>query len=987
MAIDPREHGNSAGILVDCVIRIVGWFQVSGILDPTTNEYLPETNPDGSFVSGPGWQAYQKPGAQPGDIVIIYTLSTVSLNPTSLISIGNTLWDIVNPNGLSYSVNQYSPKVGINRSDIVSLFPHAGGSFSPTNPNNPNGYNDILWRNVTTYYGLPGPGNPNAPQFVRRSLPEFGVRIIVWTDSCCVNTQVTSKPPSPPPIITPPPTPTPGTGTPVDPPRTPDSSDVDELSTSLRNESSVVNAVTQGGRSGLNDLGPGNGREGSLPTYKQPTEITKSTKYIPRTQGSSQGVFNYGTDYQKSVFDAEGFPLGFRSRTGTQDSYVVRRAVHVGNRYMYKKDKLIDPILIQRKTTRYTVSFPTESLDALGLSSSSGLSSNSVRYGTSRPPINTANGSSFALPEYKGSQDTFGISQTDQADINISGGISHANTRVDQSTRGGFTTSSRPTASSFTPNSSGYTKTLGAQTRSSRVLVTKNPLASKLIKETNKGSFASDLGGITSRTIKLNRAVDSSVKKKGFDVEPEPRYQGPKLDDLVPVQPVSMVMPIKDTTNRFNISFVPLRLVNGSSPTPAVLSMIEARVDTHLTLVVGNSFIVNTAQGSTAYSMGSQAVEFGVINPVQPGMYVIANPLCTPGQGFMPDIIAGGRTWTFAQLVTTLMTLEGTVLAQNVYTFNPASANATDIVAPNRLPVGLMRSLDLYSTADFNYEGTVSYGGTNQSIWYKSEPSVIVTPVSATQTVAIVLKATVTALSQQPPFRPVLELYNDSLISKSEYTVTNAETVFVGSSVSSLPGWYNGGMALNTTGPGNSGLGGKGGTSAFITDQYGNINSGPFNPSLYGGTHQCYLLFKYSEVSAINDRDAISQGTNYRIRVYNNGPYSDKYGYVLYTTGLRIPAPSGTITVSNGQASGTIATYHCNQIIKIRNKRTGVEVERMSNWINGSVELAAGPTDSGPTWGPEIRLDAIVGDVLEIFRPGYDNLYSSENLVGELTVS
>ena len=193
-------------------------------------------------------------------------------------------------------------------------------------------------------------------------------------------------------------------------------------------------------------------------------------------------------------------------------------------------------------------------------------------------------------------------------------------------------------------------------------------------------------------------------------------------------------------------------------------------------------------------------------------------------------------------------------------------------------------------------------------------------------------------------------------------------------------------MALNTTGPGNSGLGGKGGTSAFITDQYGNINSGPFNPSLYGGTHQCYLLFKYSEVSAINDRDPISQGTNYRIRVYNNGPYSDKYGYVLYTTGLRIPAPSGAITVSNGQASGTIATYHCNQLIKIRNKRTGIEVERMSNWINGSVELAAGPTDSGPTWGPEIRLDAIVGDVLEIFRPGYDNLYSSENLVGELTV-
>jgi hypothetical protein len=456
---------------------------------------------------------------------------------------------------------------------------------------------------------------------------------------------------------------------------------------------------------------------------------------------------------------------------------------------------------------------------------------------------------------------------------------------------------------------------------------------------------------------------------------------------MVPVKSVAITMPVTDPLERFKISFVPLRLMNGGTPTPAVMSIIEANVDTSLTLLVGNTFTINTSQGATTYSMGSQAVEFGRFNPVQPGMYVISNPLCTPGQGFMPDIIAGGQTWNFAQLITTLMTIEGSVLAQNVYTFNPAPANATDIVAPNKLPIGLMQSMDLATTAEFNYEGTVAYGGAEQSVWYKSEPSVIVTPISATQTVSIVLKSTVTALTQTPPFRPVLELYNDSAISRDPYVVTAAESVFIGSSLSQYPGWFNSPFASNTTGPGNSNLGGKGGTSAFVVDSNGNIVSGPFNPGLYAGTHQCYLLFKYSSISSLNDRDPVSQGTNYRIRVYNNGPYSDKYGYVLYTSGLRIPAPVGSIAVSSGKASGTIVTYHCNQLLKVRNRRTSQEIERMSNWNDGAIELAAGPTDSGITWGPEIRLDAIPGDVLEIFRPGYDSLYSSENLIGEIAIT
>jgi hypothetical protein len=424
MPVTPTSKGNNAGVLVDCVVRIVGWFQISGILDPSSGNYLPETNPDGSPVSGPGWTAYQKAGAQPGDIVVIYTLNTSGISLPASISIGSVLWDLVSPNGLSYYNAQYMPKIGINRSDIISGFPHAGNPFAPVNLQ---GYSDLIWTKVTSYYGLPGPGNTSNTNFIRRAIPEFGIRIVVWTDSCCVASQVTTKPPSPPVITTPVPI-NPGYNVPpITPPTIPNPGEASagEFATDLRNSNSIVEQISQGNRYGVSDLGPGDGSEGSLPRYAQPTKVTKSATYIPRTQGSSQGVFNYGDDYQSSVYDAEGYPLGFRSRTGTQDSYVVRRASHVGSSYMYKKNKLISSPLIARKSTRYSVTYPKEYLDALGISSTAAISSDSLRVAFNRPPINTTNGSSFALPEYKGSQESVGTSQTEDADIAIRKNTNH----------------------------------------------------------------------------------------------------------------------------------------------------------------------------------------------------------------------------------------------------------------------------------------------------------------------------------------------------------------------------------------------------------------------------------------------------------------------------------------------------------------------------------------------------------------------------------
>jgi hypothetical protein len=978
----PTEQGNTSGVLVDCVLRVVGWFQISSTLDSQTGNYLPETNPDGSTVSGPGWIGYQKPGASPGDIVIIYTVATAAVAPSAIFNYATVLWDLVSPNGLTYFINQYSPKVGINRSDIITSLAHAGGPFSPPNPDNQHGQNDILWKNVTSYYGLPGPGNSGAPEFVRRALPFFGIRMVVWTDSCCVNSQVTSKPPSPPVITIPPPTPYGGVGpVPTDPTPIPNPIP-DESGNDLSNDQSEVEALPQGGT----DIAPGGHRD-SARSFSQATAFTSEDKYIPRTKGSSQSVFDYGSSYQKTVYDAEGFPLSFRSRTGTQDSYVVRRAGHVSAGFLYRKNNLIDADLLTRDTTRYSISIPADALASLGLDSSAALGSDSSRYSLNRSPIKTTNGSRFSTPDYGGSQGSEATSRTSQADPTLPRGSSLSASRVDESTRAGTTYTQRPSHTDITADSSGYTKIVGSQGRSGRVLSKQNPIASKIVKETEQGRKPSVLGGITSRTISLGRAIDSSVKTKGFDIASEPRYKGPKIEDMIQVQPIAGNNKIEDPSGRFSISFIPLRLMNNNSPTPSVLSLISANVDTEVTMIVSNTFTVNGDSGTTTYSMGSQAIQFGRINPIQPGMYVVANPLCTPGQGSLPDIIAGNQTWNFAQLVTTLMTIEGTVLAQNIFTFNPAPPGATDIVTPNMLPIGIMQSMDFYSTANFNYEGTVSHGGSPHTTWYTSEPSVIVTSISSTQTVAIVLKATVTALSQEPPFKPILELYNDDSIGKNINSLTAAETVFVGSTISTYPGWYQSPMPLNTTGPGYNGLGGKGGTSAYNIDMYGHILSGPFNSALYGGTHQCYLLFKYSSTASLNDRLAISHGTNYRIRVYNNGPYSDRYGYVLFTTGLRIPAISGSITLSSNKASGSVVTYHCNQLIKIRNSRTGNEIERFSDWTNGTIELANGPTEAGVGWEAETRLDAIVGDTLQFFRPGYDNLYSSENLIGEVTIA
>jgi len=170
---------------VDCMAKLVGWFQISGVRNPDNGNYLPETDPSGNPVSGPGWVAYEKPNAQPGDVVIIYKLWTVLLSGTATNNtmIAGTLWDLLNPAGLTYWTSTLNLKSTVSRTDVESLLPHPGGLLTPTNTDNPSGDPDLLWRRATTQYQLPGPGNTINPQFIRQVLPDFGLRILFWTDS------------------------------------------------------------------------------------------------------------------------------------------------------------------------------------------------------------------------------------------------------------------------------------------------------------------------------------------------------------------------------------------------------------------------------------------------------------------------------------------------------------------------------------------------------------------------------------------------------------------------------------------------------------------------------------------------------------------------------------------------------------------------------------------------------------------------------------
>lgn len=1003
-----KHPGNNVtGIWSDCIIKIVGWFQISGQLNSATGNYSPEVDSTGAPISGPGWIAYEKPGASPGDIVIIYRLDTILTSGTApdASQIGSVLWDLINPGGLSYWAHTSGLKSIVSPSDLISQLPHPGGILTPPNPDNPLGNTDILWTKVTTQYELPGPGNQTNPQFIRAILPGFGVRLLVWTDSCCVASNMTMHPhmvPTIPPIVPTIRIPGEGGGPNIQVP-------------------TVVVGDPGGGTSDLGGGGAPSNVEprtfrgvGEAPTQNATINLTptETDQGAPATANQDPTAISYqsavsspnagfnvpvgtsppprpgGNPRQPSYSQVPtNHPLPWIDKIGDYDEHMSSRARPVGTRYLRITEGGVDPRFLPSRI-KWNMTADYDTLRELGLLGHIPREGKRAQLG--RTPLKTA-------PSGRSSS----RAEPDKADVvtDATGGPSISSDPIVGTGSDGFVNDRQTIGGSpvGTPKKASDVEVLS----SPRIVVAGNSQfvraknrgqieARKPMKQTQKGLDSIEASGnpaiasLRRRTIVLSRARQST--QMGNTQHNAYKQSGPGLSDLRRIKTAPKVQNQLDPSGEFEIRPIVFR----GGPEWAYITIIVGNVQSVKKVILKQTAYLHTPDGTLSANVGTSGeMEFGRINPPQPGMYVIANPSCIPGQGSLPNLIAGGTTWTLMTLVSTLMTREGAVISQQLLNFLPAGPGDTDVQAPNRLPVGLMRDLDIQSTAEYLYDGTVDKIWPVSADWYIQEPAVVVRRSGpAEESVSAVLKVTTQSQEQSTPFRPLMEMYEDTVLQSS-----GPLTSFISGPCSGQPGWYDpstssgnftgqypGGGGIHTACAGMQGFGGAGGTSSYATDQFGQITSGPYNPGVYPGTHQCFLHFNYDPTqAATSDSAQIAASTNYRLRVYNNGPATTLNGYVIYTQGLEIVPPSASLSILSGELQGSVTTYHCNHRLKVVNTRTFEEIERPSSWTDGTITLGSN-TPLGT------RLTVQSGDTIKVFRPGFDNEYNSQQTVAEFTV-
>jgi hypothetical protein len=990
----------------DCILTVVGWFQVSGVLNPATNKYKPETDSSGNPVSGPGWVAYEKTGASPGDIVIIYTVKTIIHSSSNIVvnQFSSVLWDLLDPGGLSYWTESGAFKSIVSKSDLITQFPHPGDPILPVNPENPNGLPDILWKNVTSQYDLPGPGHPTNNWFIREVLPGFGLRVLVWSDSCCIAANQTMRPiwvPTGPGAPRPPTIPVPGVpggpGIPIPPPG---------------------GGLPPGGGGPLSGALPPSYLGSMPPRYSGQMAASELEQYPVLTWVIPNKVLDpHNQEPDPTIYDSYLYrnlnsqlpaglspiprpsinspqpsfinspinnPLPWVNKAGEYDINLSSMARPAGVRYLKLTEaKIPSRFLVDRVV--WTMSAPKEVLLGLGVSGHvptegkrvylSGTDLSSAPGGRSGSNLNarktevSIRESNYpnvsADPKNLGQLNRHGIPRQTMKGV-----------RIDP-----------PIESSDVSELSSPKIVQAGNSSFSRVKNKRRIISRSNVKQTSKGKVTVDQSG--------NPAI-SSLRKRTFDIARSRNATyaassqkdimnkaGPSLVDINKVLVAPDVRNIPDPNNQFKISPIVYR----GGDNWKYVTIVEGNVTSRKDVVLQQAAYVQGSggDGMMAANLGSSgAMNFGGgdSSATLPALYAIANPICLPGQSSLPNIIAGGLSWDFMTLVSTLYTLEGNIITQNSMNFLPAAPGDVDVVAPNRLPVGLMRDLELSSTEEFLYDGTCDVLSTDSFTWYEVEPSVLFRRKGGDQkSVTLVLKATTQAMSQANPFRPLMEIYEDATLQSSGPLVG-----FVGGPCGASPGWYlngsqrPGGGGVHTACPGMSGYGGAGGTSAYTVDQYGQILTGPYNFGVYPGTHQCFLYFKYDPTQITSsDSTYIQDATNYRLRVYNNGPMSNLNGYVIYGENIEIVPPNANLSIDSGIVSGTIVTNHCCQTIKIVNDRTKRQIERRSDWQDGTVFL-------NPEAAEESILYAVPGDVIKIYRPGFDNQHGSNSLIGEFTL-
>lgn len=981
----------------DCVMEILGWFQISGTLNPSTNNFMPEVGSDGNPISGPGWVAYEKPGAMPGDIVIVYRLTTVLANGSipNTNQLGSVLWNLFSPNGLTYWTYQSGLKYGISPTDLVTQFPHPGGALTPSNPDNPLGNPDILWTKVTTQYNLPGPGNTDNPQFIRQILPQFGVRALVWTDSCCIAANMTMSPPE---------APTPPTDTPGDPPSTPvtdpptigvpggQPDEPDDDGEGISSDPTPYQGPDGGNTvqiptNARPTLVPGNGNRDPDPSSfpGQVNEPSVNVNAIP--VGTSPVPRPYGSVRQPNFSHVPvGHPLSYVDKIGDYDLHIASRARPVGTRYLKLINGGINPIF-EPKRVKWQIAPDSTTLQALGLAGHA--PSTGVRGQLGSTALKTApSGRAGQRNAPHRTEVEFEARINPSVSVDPvappSGGLANQKTTV-----GGAGTSPSRRKEDVGVMSAprlvqaGNSQYVKPRRRGSVSAYKPQNMTNKgLVGRESSGTL--DIGALRRRTLRTN-IVRQATQATNTQYT-EYKLRGPMLRDLKRSKQAPRLREIKDPSGQFEIRPIPFRGGENWAYVTVVCGNVQSRRD----VVLNQIAYLHTNDGVMSANVGTSGVmQFGLANQQQPGMYVIANPSCIPGQDSLPNIIAGGQTWTIMSLVSALQTIEGNLIASSIQTFLPAGPGDTDVQAPNRLPVGLMRDLEITSTANFIYDGTVSEKWPISAEWFYYEPSVVMQRAgSNSSSVSLVLKVTSQSQEQNVQFRPLMELYEDTVLQSS-----GPLEAFVGGPCDADPGWYDptlntgnitgqypGAGGIHTACPGMQGYGGAGGTSAYVVDSFGVIQSGPYNPSVYAGTHQCFLHFNYdSSQAATSDSTYIQGATNYRLRVYNNGPANNSNGYVIYSEGMQIVPATASLSILSGELQGSITTYHCNQAIKLVNTRTFEEIERRSSWDNGTITL-------GNNTALDSRLTVQSGDTIKVFRPGYDNQYNSQQVITEFTI-
>lgn len=960
---------NVSSVFTDCILDVIGWFQVSGIKNPQTNNYLPEYNSSGLPVSGPGWVSYEKPGASPGDIVLLYRLSTVGENI-------NAIWDLLSPGALSYWTDTYSVKSHVSKTDIVSKLPHPGSHLSPFNPDGPDGHNDLIWKNVTSQYSLPGPGNSIYPQYIRELLPEFGIRMVVWTDSCCyaLNNSVgipstppvvpPPNPPSPPsPPTGPPPfggpviTPGPGGGTPgtggggllipdrvgfVDTPLLP------PISTDTGRSDIPVSGETP---LWLNNTGH---RRGDLSEVTVTGKAKATVQRVPISRTSS-GAPVVGSDVvgNKDIRPGSGMPKivergkesfmtsknnGMHNKLSLSeiDYQVKRRAYQPGNSYLNIREGQVQNHESYKEVS-WVPSLSESTIRELGLSNYNVLqdSTSIVNRRISNPITPLVDVSSNIKSDFSGQI------------------VEKTNTN-------------KPVTTTENRGISQKSKVNFNSVKESKL--SEGSLFSKDTSGLNRGSFLN-------RGKILNEIRDNSVKFANSNAGII-RSKGKPVIELKRTNETVTSKVIKDISKTFTVTPV----FYGSGDGINLTTIINGNTTCPCDVILLQSAIVQSDSGRFIADLGnSGTIRFDAGTSES---YMIGTNACLPGEGSLPDVIANGVTWSFMTIVSTLINLQGNVIAQNINTIYPSSMNDIDVVAPNKLPIGVMRDLEITNASSFLYDGIFNKRSVDQLEWYRSEPHFIFERTGSTSSsVSIVLKATVTSQSQGTPFRPVMEVYADTTLKSS-----GSLAAFIGGACGLNPGWVKADGSIRDIGSnhnmcvGSSGIEGAGGSSSYVINEVGNVVSGPYNPSVYGRTHHCYHYYKYDSSNPSGDSSLIAASTKYRLRVHSNGPTNEFNGYGIISSGIRIPAASSVIQVTDGKLYGSITTYHCNQILKVVNETTGEEVERRSNWDDGTISFSLSTPASA-------LLSVSIGDKIKVFRPGFNGLYNINSLIYEFTVS